>query len=121
MNILDMPTEYEGIPPAGWQGMSIPEHTADTLENYLLKGWEPGGFVTACLAGDLFRAVATADVENRKHLWAIVTWIRNYAPETSWGSYGAVDMWTADVGSRRTIWATSKEKEFTWRALKGNE
>lgn len=121
MNILDMPTEQFGIPPAGWQGMSIPEHTASTLENYLIKGWAPGGFVTACLAGDLFRAVSAADVENRKHLWAIVTWIGNNAPADSWGNYAKIDAWAADVGSRRTLWATSKEKEFTWRALKGNE
>lgn len=121
MNILDLPTEQYGIPPAGWQGMMIPQHTADTLENYLLKGWEPGGFVTACLAGDLFRAVAAADVENRKHLWAIVTWIGNFAPSSSWGSYEAVVDWVRDENERRSKWAISKEKEFTWRALKGYE
>ena len=29
----------------------IPEHTRETLVNYLMKGWEPGGFVTGPAMG----------------------------------------------------------------------
>lgn len=119
-NILNIPSDdiIKGLGhEKGYQGMYVPEHTRDTLQNYLLKGWEPGGFVTACLANDLSRAVATADHVNRQNLWAIVTWINNNAPEGSHGSYETVKMWVADVGSRRSIWAIKKEKEFIWNAL----
>ncbi len=44
----------------------IPEHTRETLVNYLTKGWEPGGFVTAMLAMDMERAVYAADFVNGK-------------------------------------------------------
>lgn len=120
-NILNMPTDeiVEGLGfDKGYQGMYIPEHTRDTLQNYLLKGWEPGGFVTACLANDLSRAVSAADHVNRKNLWAIVMWITNNAPHGSWGSYEAVKYWCKDEGGIRSSWAVTKEKEYVWNTLK---
>ena len=37
----------------GHMGMEVPRHTQETLEGYLLRGWEPGGFVTSMLALDM--------------------------------------------------------------------
>jgi hypothetical protein len=31
---------------------SIPEHTRESLMNYFVYGYQPGGFVTAVLAGN---------------------------------------------------------------------
>lgn len=106
--------------PIGHMGMSIPRHTQETLEGYLIRGWEPGGFVTSMLAMDMERALATADTANRQMMWAIGKWIVENAPEDSWGNYDLVKAWCKDVDGRRSKWATwntlatqpEKEKDF---------
>jgi len=52
---------YNADPEFHLNGGAIPEHMHDALENYLFRGWNPGGFLTAVLAGDLFNAVWKAD------------------------------------------------------------
>lgn len=89
----------------GASGYDVPPHTMDTLRNYLIRGWEPGGFVTAVLAMDMARTITTADVANRHRLWCVARWIMEYAPAESWGSYEAVDRWCRDVNGVRSKWA----------------
>ena len=98
-------------------GAGIPEHTQETLEGYLLHGWEPGGFVTAMLACDLERALYTADVGNRQRFWSIAMWIRNYAPQGSWGSYEAVDAWCKNHNGCREKYCNEIEKLFVVKTL----
>ena len=100
-----------------YTGQEIPPHTQSALENYLIRGYQPGGFLTACLTGDLYRAVQSADTANRSNLWAIVRWIMNYAPEGSWGSAEAMRAWTADKGGRRSQYREQCEKRKTWLSL----
>lgn len=95
-------------------GMSIPDHTRETLENYILRGWEPGGFVTAMLAMDMQRAIATADTANRQMMWTIGRWIMDNAPDGSWGSYPDVRAWTNDFQQCRSKWVA-------WHTLKSQE
>lgn len=102
-----------------YMGMEIPQHTKETLDNYFIRGWMPGGFCEAMLAKDYDRAITIADTANRQMFWAIATWIRDNAPERSWGSYEAVQDWTRDKDGRRSIFANKAEKDFTWRTLKG--
>ena len=83
----------------------IPNHTRESLVNYLMKGWEPGGFVTAMLAMDMERALATADTANRQMMWVVGRWIIEDAPPESWGSYDQVTNWCKDINGRRTKWA----------------
>ena len=92
---------------------NVPLHTRTTLEHYLTKGWEPGGFVTSMLAMDMERALTTADVANRHSLYDIGRWILANAPEGSWGSYELVDAWCRDVDGRRTRWAVWYELNKT--------
>lgn len=101
----------------GYTGQEIPPHTQEALERYLINGYMPGGFLTACLSGDLFRAVQSADRANRANLWAIVHWIMIYAPEGSWGSDRATKDWVADEGGRRTKYREQRERETTWLTL----
>ena len=89
----------------GSMGMEVPQHTQETLEGYLLRGWEPGGFVTAMLAMDMERALATADTANRQMMWVVGRWIIEDAPPESWGSYDQVTNWCKDINGRRTKWA----------------
>lgn len=69
---------------------AIPDHTKGALERYILDGLEPGGFLTAVLANDLFGAVGKADHMNAYALKDICGWVYNYAPRNSWGSYEIV-------------------------------
>lgn len=90
--------------------LDLPQHTCETLEHYLVRGYQPGGFVTAMLARDYERALCIADTANRLRFWHIATWIKDTMPEGSWGSYEAVDRWCRDEGGHRTKWVA-------WRTL----
>lgn len=96
----------------------IPEHTRETLVNYLMKGWEPGGFVTSMLAMDMERAVYAADFVNAKNIQQIARWIIEYCPRESWGSYEQVESWVKDINGRRTQFTARVEKEEVWNLLK---
>ena len=85
---------------------------ARTLEHYLMRGFEPGGFTTAVLAGDLFGAVARADHWNKPAIAEIVQAVVHFCPAHAVGSYEAVEAWCADADGRRS-------KYVTWKLLQG--
>ena len=85
---------------------------AQTLENYLMRGYQPGGFTTSVLANDLFGAVARADHWNRSDIAQIVEAIANACPSLAMGSYEAVEAWCKDLDGRRS-------KYVTWKSLQG--
>jgi len=91
----------------------------DSLENYLMHGYQPGGFLTAVLANDLFMAVGRADHSNRHNLPRIVQEIQHKMTPVAYGSYAAVKEWCRDADGRRSTYAANKEREYTWRVLKG--
>jgi hypothetical protein len=90
-----------------------------SLEYYLMYGYEPGGFLTAVLANDLRLAVGRADHWNKERLPEIVNEIIFKMPAISIGSYAAVKEWCKDKNGRRSEYAHYMEKQFTLRALKG--
>jgi hypothetical protein len=102
----------------GYLGMEIPIHTQESLENYFINGWEPGGFLTAMLAMDMQRAVISADTANRQNMWCIGKWITDNAPPFSWGSYDDIDLWCHNIGGRRTKFAEEIHKKHMWNILK---
>ena len=85
---------------------------AQTLENYLMRGYEPGGFTTSVLANDLFSAVARADHWNKPAIAETVTAVLNTCPTHAVGSYETVEAWCADLDGRRS-------KYVTWKSLQG--
>lgn len=109
--------ESKGDMAVSFTGQAVPEHTQESLENYLILGYMPGGFLTACLVGDLYLAVQSADTANRQMIWCIVRWIMNNAPEGSWGSAQAMRDWTSDKNGRRTQYREQCEKSRTWLTL----
>ena len=117
-------TQYIQFPheldkPSRWGSQEIPKHTQESLENYLINGYHPGGFVTAVLTNDLYGAVARADYVNKANIMAITDWVINYAPSRAWGSQSAVNMWIDNVDQVRTRYAEQVKKEYTWKTLKG--
>ena len=96
----------------------VPEHTQEALENYLMNGWEPGGFLSAMLAMDMERALYNADVANKKCLWEIGRWICEYAPRGSYGNYDLIKAWCRDENGARTDFTNYIEKEYIAKVLK---
>ena len=77
------------------QKFNIPGRTKQTIDNYVLKGYRPSGFVTALLANDLKTACGAADDINKRYIWEICSYIYNQTPYQSQGSYQAVENWLA--------------------------
>ena len=98
-------------------GMELSLETQSSIENYLLRGWAPGGYVESMLAHDYERAFACADVANRQTIWVLWRWLRDDAPPLCHGSYQDIDLWRDDVGGRRTDYARKVEQAAIWRKL----
>lgn len=71
---------------------------ANALAMYVVEGIQPGGFLSAVLANDLFEAVARADGSNRKILPEWVRAVFNVVPTRAWGSRDAVQAWVEQGG-----------------------
>jgi len=91
----------------------------EAIENYLIHGYMPGGFLTSVLANDLYMAVGRADHWNKDRLPQIVNEVLYKMPSVSWGSYAAVNDWCKDKDHRRSYYRDQKEKELVMRILKG--
>ena len=96
----------------------VPEHAQESIENYLMLGWHPGGFMTAMFAGDLFTAAGSGDQANGPAMQGIANWIQRSAPHGSWGSYETVMNWCQDLEKRRTKFSDKMEKEYIIKTLK---
>jgi hypothetical protein len=66
----------------------------DPLYNYLVHGFEPGGFWTAALANDFMGAVQRSHPGNTvEALKRASGWIQNSFPQVAYGSYDLVYGW----------------------------
>ncbi len=54
----------------------IPEHTVQSMIDYVEHGWQPGSFLTAVLENDLEGAAFRADMENKLYLANIAMIVR---------------------------------------------
>jgi len=102
----------------GYRADRVPDHARESIENYLMLGWNPGGFMSAMLAGDLFTAAGSGDQANGPAMQGIAKWILHSAPLGSWGSYEAVENWSTDLEGCRTQFQSQKEKEYIIKTLK---
>ena len=109
--------DLQGDETAAYSGQEVPHHTRVAIENYLIHGFRPGGFLTSCLTGQLFLAVQSADSSNRIMLWCIVRWIMHHAPEGSWGSHEAMQAWIDDRNGCRTQYREQCERSRAWLTL----
>ena len=98
----------------------IPDHTKEALDNYFLRGYEPGSFVTCILTDDLYRAVGWADMQNRHAIYEIVKWLTTdpIVPANSFGTFEKVADWLNDKNNIRTKFVDTFEKEYIWNTLK---
>ena len=90
-----------------------------SLEDYLMRGYEPGSFLTAVLANDLFGAVGRADGYNKQNLNYIVQASSISMPIGSYGSYDHVHDWVGDKHGCRSRYVDFMEKERMMDILSG--
>lgn len=100
-----------------YDGYGVPEHTRKGIEDYLIRGYPPGRFVTTIMANDLVGACSCCDHINRDCIVDIAKWVLIMAPSWSWGSYTNVENWLKDRDGIRTKYAEEIEKKFIWDKL----
>lgn len=94
-----------------------------TLANYVVYGFHPGGFMTAVIANDLYRAACAADHQNKENLAHIAEWVfwsmdKNSDVRQAYGSYDAVKKWCSSDNTVRLKLQQDLEKSYTWDSLK---
>jgi hypothetical protein len=99
----------------------------DPLYNYLVHGFEPGGFWTAALANDFMGAVQRSHPGNTvESLKRASGWIQNSFPQVAYGSYDLVYGWTRlSAATRRSLLEEAAliytEREEVEMALRSTE
>lgn len=89
------------------------QDTKDTIDNYVTKNWEPGGFVTAVLENNLMEALGRADMQNREDIFEICQYVYNDIPSACHGSTEKVRAWLSrpkeEVEKTAEMWIKLKE------------
>ena len=98
-------------------GMELSLDTQEAIENYLLRGWTPGGYLESMFAHDYARAFACADTANRQTIWVLWRWITDGAPPLCHGSYWAIGQWRDDLNGCRTNYVKLLEQKTMWEKL----
>lgn len=75
----------------------VPKHLLHGLALYLVKGINPGDFMTAVLENNLKEACATGDENSLAALVLIVRFLYNDAPAAAWGSKEKVSGWKGEA------------------------
>jgi hypothetical protein len=88
-------TEYsKGRLRATFSKWEVDKDFADPMYNYLIFGFNPGGFFTAVLANDFAAAVQRSHPSNNiSALKRLVGWMNDCMPSDAYGSYTAVEEW----------------------------
>jgi len=83
----------------------VPRDFADPMANYLIYGYEPGGFFTALLANDFFAAIQSSHPSNTVNAFkSIAGWINDCMPLEAYSGYNRVSEWLhLDEDRRRAI------------------
>ena len=77
----------------------------DPLYNYLVHGFNPGGFFSNVLANDFVGAMSRCHPGNPVDaIKAVCVYLVNDMPESAWGSHQAVEQWLAlESNERRAV------------------
>tara|TARA_R110002072_G_scaffold104813_1_gene229428 strand:- start:57 stop:407 length:351 start_codon:yes stop_codon:yes gene_type:complete len=90
-----------------------------SVENYIMHGLPPGGFLTAVLAGDYEAAAECADAWNQLNLPHIMHRIEIGLPSQSIGSYEAINNWLNDIDGVRSTYVNQVNKIRVFNRLSG--
>jgi hypothetical protein len=105
----------------------VPQEYSQPVYDYLVNGWDPGGFYTAVLANDFMSAVIRSHPNNQiDTLKGLVGWISNTMPAAAWGSYDRVRTWFKMTDEDRRVVLEQCDLIYTtkdemWLILKNEE
>lgn len=87
------------------QDWDLPKDWVDPLYNYLVYGWNPGGFFSKFLANDCWGAMQSSHPNNHIELLKkLAGWTVSSVPREASGSWDRVEAWTKmSETERRTI------------------
>lgn len=77
----------------GFDELGLPEYMWNAVENYLMKGWMPGDFLTSILTNDLRGAFSHADWNNENKIKEWLQFMYWHMPAISQGNVEAVQFW----------------------------
>lgn len=82
----------------------VPKDFADTMYDYLIYGFEPGGFFRGWYANDATSIIRSHPANTVEALKSLTKWMINCLPGEAWGSHAAVDAWLKmDPAQRRRL------------------
>lgn len=82
----------------------VPKEWADTLFNYMVHGFDPGGMFTSMLANDAAMMIMRSHPSNTLQAYkAALGWINQDMPKIARGSYEAVMAWTELEADQRRL------------------
>ena len=76
----------------------LPHHMQDGMKDYIEKGYQPGGFLSALLCNNLRQTFERADSINRERIFSFIQFLYSYAPSDCWGSEEKFDKWVERGG-----------------------
>lgn len=88
-DLKEMISEHNQLNP----DIPIREDVKESLTNWAVKGWVPGGFLLAVLENNLMEAMGRADSYNRATIFQICTFIYNELPHDCHGNPEKVQLW----------------------------
>jgi hypothetical protein len=105
----------------------VQQEYSQHVSDYLVQGWNPGGFYTAVFANDFMSAVIRSHPGNQiDTLKGLAGWISNTMPTAAWGSYDRVQTWLRMTDEDRRVVLEQAEliyttKEEMWLVLKNKK
>lgn len=81
----------------GFIELGLPEYMWQGVEDYLMRGWEPGGFLTAVITNDLKGAFSRADMTNEHLIKEWVQFMYWHMPAISQGDRESMEFWMNKV------------------------
>jgi hypothetical protein len=82
----------------------VPQEYSQPVRDYLVNGFDPGGFYTAVLANDFMSAVIRSHPGNQiDALKGLAGWIATEMPTAAWGSYDRVQTWLTMTDEDRRV------------------
>jgi hypothetical protein len=105
----------------------VPQEYSQHVYDYLVNGFDPGGFYTAVLANDFMSAVIRSHPGNQiDTLKGLAGWIVTEMPTAAWGSFDQVRTWlNLSDEDRRVVLEQANliytTKDEMWLVLKNEE
>lgn len=71
----------------------VPREFAEPMFNYLVYGFEPGGFFKGWYANDASSIIRSHPANTVQALKDLMKWMLNCIPDPAWGSHNNVNNW----------------------------